>query len=403
MKSLRLSFPNRRGLHLAASLDLPVGERPRAYAVFAHCFTCGMNLKAERNISLALTQEGFGVMRFDFAGLGESDGAFYDTNFSTNVSDLLDAVAYLTETYAAPQLLIGHSLGGAAVLMAAGQLPDIRAVATIGAPADPAHVLHLFDAMEGRIAEAGEAAVQIGGRPFVIRRHFLDDVKQTRLEDHIRSLGKALLVMHAPHDQIVGIDNARRIYDTARHPKSFLTLDDADHLLMRKADSYYAAQMIAAWSARYLVFDEQPPLVSDKQVAVRIGQQGFTTEVQTGSHHLLADEPAAVGGDDLGPSPYDLLLAALGACTAMTLRMYADRKGWPLHEARVHLEHRKDYPSDMGQTEDKASMIDHIDRIIELEGPLDETQRQRLLEISEKCPVHRTLHSPIVVQSRLRD
>ncbi len=402
MKTLRLNFPNRKGIQLSAHLDLPLGEHPRAYAILAHCFTCGKNLRAKRNISLSLTQNGLAVLRFDFAGIGESGGEFYDTNFSTNVSDLLDAADFLAQNYEAPQLLVGHSLGGAAVLMAAATIPSVKAVATVGAPAEPEHVKHLFSAVEAMIHAEGEARVEIAGRPFTIRKHFLEDIAQVKLSDVIANLDRALLILHSPQDTIVGIENAKQIYEAARHPKSFMTLDGADHLLVNKADSLYAGQMIAQWATRYLDLPEEDPLVTDKQAVVRLDGEGFTSEVQVGKHRFLADEPPSVGGDDLGPSPYDLLVASLGTCTAMTLRMYADRKGWPVREIRVHLEHYKDYPQDQIDPEDQKSKIDHIDRHVEIEGDLDEKQRQRLLEIADRCPVHRTLHSEIVVKTELR-
>lgn len=401
MKSHRLQIPNRKGLNLSAVLDVPPTSPPLAYAIFAHCFTCGKNLRAERNISLALTQEGFAVLRFDFAGLGESEGEFFDTNFSTNVEDILDCARFLTQEYEAPQMLVGHSLGGAGVLVAARQIPSVKAIATIGAPADPAHVKHLFSAIEQRIMEDGEAPVMIGGRPFVIKRQFLEDLKRFSITQDLSSLKKALLIAHSPQDRIVGIDNAKDLYIAARHPKSYLSLDGADHLLTNKEDSLYVANMIAAWSVRYLQLREKPPLLTDKQAVIRTGSKGYTTEIVAGKHSFLADEPLSVGGDDLGPTPYDLLLASLGACTGMTLRMYADRKGWDLQEVRVHLEHSKEYPEDAGMRDEPKGKLDHIERVLELEGNLDEKQRKRLLEIADRCPVHRTLHSEIIVKTRL--
>lgn len=401
MKTHRIQFPNRKGIKLSANLDLPLGERPQAYAILAHCFTCSKNFKGEKNISLALTQNKIAVLRFDFTGLGESEGEFFDTNFSSNVSDLLDGARFLAENHEAPQLLVGHSLGGAAVLMAGSQIESVKAIATVGAPSEPEHVKHLFAAVEDRIHQDGEAKVEIAGRPFTIRKQFLEDIESVKLEDVIANLDRALLVMHSPQDQVVAVDNARKIYEAARHPKSFLTLDGADHLLLNKPDSLYAGHMIATWATRYLDLEEKEPLITDRQAVVRVGETGYTSEVRTGKHGFLADEPASVGGDDLGPSPYDLLLASLGACTAMTLRMYADRKKWPLKEVRVHLEHYKDYPEDQGHVDEKASKIDYIDRQIEIEGDLDEKQLQRLMEISDRCPVHRTLHSEIKVKTVL--
>ncbi|MEO0897357.1 MAG: bifunctional alpha/beta hydrolase/OsmC family protein [Bacteroidota bacterium] len=400
MKSIRLTFPNRNQLQLSASLDLPLGEKPKAFAIFAHCFTCGKNLRAERNISRSLTQNGFGVLRFDFAGIGESEGEFYDTNFSTNVADLLDAAAFLADQYMPPSLLVGHSLGGAAVILAGSQIDSVQAIATVGAPSEPEHVRHLFAAIEDRIRSEGEGEIKIGGKLVTIQKHFLEDIESISLKDIIKNMRKALLIMHSPQDNIVGINNASEIYLSAWHPKSFMTLDGADHLLSAKNDSLYAGQVIASWVTRYIDLEEEEPLLTDKQAVVRIGQTGFTTEVRTGKHKFLADEPPSVGGDDLGPTPYDLLVSSLGVCTAMTMRMYADRKGWPLEEVRVHLEHRHEYAEDAANADSKPAKIDVIERIIEIEGDLDEKQQARMMEIADKCPVHRTLHNEIVVETR---
>ncbi|MEM7660380.1 MAG: alpha/beta fold hydrolase [Bacteroidota bacterium] len=396
MKSTRLQFANRSGLLLSASLEMPPLSPPRAYAIFAHCFTCGKNLRAERNISLALTQQGYAVLRFDFSGLGESEGEFYETNFSTNVADILDAAAFLEKEYEAPKLLIGHSMGGAGVLMAAGKLASVLAVATIGAPAEPSHVRKLFETVENRIQAEGESQVLIAGRPFIIQKHFLEDIAKTDLQVAIKEMRKPLLVLHSPQDKVVEVENARNIYHAAHHPKSYLSLDGADHLMTETADSLYVGQMIGSWVDRYLPLAKDD-LLTDLQAVVRTGAQGFTTEIKAGKHSLLADEPLSVGGDNLGPTPYDLLLAGLGSCTTMTLRMYADRKGWDLQEVRVHLEHAKRYPEDAGLQEDPKGKLDHIDREIEISGNLDESQRKRLLEIADRCPVHRTLHSSIIV------
>ncbi len=400
MRSLRLTIPNRHGLELSARIELPIGEQPKAFAMFAHCFTCGKNLLAQRNISLALTQQGMGVVRFDFTGLGESEGAFFDTNFSSNVHDLEDVAAWMSARGEAPQLLVGHSLGGAAVLAVARKLSSVKAVATIGAPSEPAHVKHLFSSVEDMIREEGEASVLIGGRPFTLKRHFLEDLESVDLAVEIRELGKALLVLHSPQDQVVSVSNARMIYEAARHPKSFLSLDGADHLLSEKQDSLYAGQMIGQWASRYLDLRMNAPLLTDKQAVVRIGAKGFTTEVQAGRHRFLADEPVEVGGDDLGPTPYDLLVASLGVCTAMTMRMYADRKNWPLNEIRVHLQHEKVYEEDQAAAMEGARKIDQIERHIEIEGDLNEEQRKKLMEIADRCPVHRTLHEEIRVVTK---
>lgn len=401
MRKLHVDIPNRSNLHLSATLELPIGEKPSAFAVFAHCFTCGKNLKAERNISLALTQQKIGVLRFDFAGIGESDGKFFDSNFSTNVSDLLDVYDWLETNYEAPQLLVGHSLGGAAVLVAAGQMPEVKAIATIGAPSDPVHVRQLFGAMEDKIREFGEAEVSIGGRPFVLKKHFLESIESVDMPDLLKSLKKAALILHAPGDQIVGIQNAKEIYQNLLHPKSFLTLDGADHLLSNNQDSLYAGQMIGQWAKRYLDLEEPEPLVTDKQAVARIGATGFTTEIRAGKHTFLADEPSSVGGDDLGPTPYDLLVSSLGACTIMTMRMYADRKKWPIKEIRVHLQHDHVYVEDSQASDQRPQKIDRIERLIEIEGDLDDSQRAKLMEIADKCPVHRTLHNELRVDTSL--
>ncbi|RMG24045.1 MAG: alpha/beta fold hydrolase, partial [Bacteroidetes bacterium] len=398
----KVRFPNHTGDQLSAYMDLPLGKRPRACAIFAHCFTCTANLHAVRHISLALTQAGIAVFRFDFTGLGQSEGAFEETNFSTNVDDLLAAAAFMQQHYESPQLLLGHSLGGAAALMAAAKIDSVKAVATIGAPSDAAHVAHLFEDAKAEILEEGEAVVNIGGRPFKVKKQFLDDLEQVQPEV-IRKLRKALLIMHSPQDTVVGIEHAARIYQMARHPKSFISLDGADHLLSKKEDALYAGRMVASWASRYVNMEERDDLRTDQQVVVRTGAKGYTTEIRAGEHRLLADEPQSVGGANLGPTPYGLLSAALGACTSMTLRMYADRKQWDLQEVRVHLSHTKDYAQDSAHSELQGSKIDVFIREIELEGQLDENQRQRLLEIADKCPVHRTLHGPIEVRTRLRE
>ncbi|RMF17126.1 MAG: alpha/beta fold hydrolase, partial [Alphaproteobacteria bacterium] len=341
----RFDFDGPSG-RLAARLDLPVG-RPRAYAVFAHCFTCTKDIHAARRVALDLNRHGIGVLRFDFSGLGQSEGDFSNAGFTGNIEDLKAAAMALGERREAPALLVGHSWGGAAVLAAAGDLPSVRAVATIGAPFDPAHVLnHFRGALE--VLEDGESAkVSVGGRPFRISRRFLDDVLSQRQEERIRDLRRPLLILHSPVDEIVGIENAEAIYRTARHPKSFVSLDDADHLLRRREDARYAAEVIAAWATRYLpeLLDPEleSPFVEDAQhVIVADSPTGRYQEVISAKgHRMLADEPEDVGGRNEGPDPYGLLLSALGACTAMTLRMYARRKDWPLEHVAVRLAHRK--------------------------------------------------------------
>ena len=405
MPSDRLTFQNQAGETLAARLDLPVDGEPQAYILFAHCFTCGKNLKAAGNISSALTREGFAVLRFDFTGLGESEGDFADTNLSSNIADLIAAAEFLGERYEAPKILVGHSLGGAAVLQAATQLESVVAVATIGAPYDPAHVKHLLDGALEEVQHTGSAEVNLGGRPFTIKKQFLDDLEGRRVEENLRRLDRALLVFHAPLDKTVGIENAAKIFTAAKHPKSFVSLDTADHLLTDEADSRYAGTVLAAWASKYVLVEKQRRSrdrdPADNRVVASIGAEGYRTEIAASGHALVADEPIAVGGTNLGPTPYDLLNAGLGACTVMTLRMYADRKGWPLEGVTARLQHEKIHASDCQECESSASgKIDRIEREIELAGPLDDAQRKRLMEIADKCPVHRTLEGDIHIVTR---
>jgi putative redox protein len=399
----RFDFPNPAGQRLAALLDLPAGGRPRAYALFAHCFTCGKDNLAAARIARALSERGIAVLRFDFTGLGASEGEFANTHFSSNVADLVAAADHLRRTQQAPALLIGHSLGGAAVLAAAADLPEVRAVATIGAPADPAHVTGLFRDHLDEIRKHGEVEVQLEGRPFRIRREFLDDVAEQKLVWHITRLKRALLVMHAPADQTVGIENAGEIFAAAKHPKSFVSLDNADHLLSGKGDAAYVGNVITAWAEHYL---DAPPEAAAAEaveagtvVVAETGEGKLQQAITAGRHHLLADEPVAVGGLDSGPGPYDLLLAALGACTSMTLRLYAERKKLPLDRISVRLRHQKIHAADCADCETTEGMLDRIERTITLTGDLDEAVRARLLEIADKCPVHRTLTSEIDIRT----
>jgi len=400
MPSERFEFPNARGEKLAATLDRPVGE-PSAYALFAHCFTCGKDVLAAKRIAEGLTARGIAVLRFDFTGLGASEGEFANTHFSSNVADLVAAANHLREMYRAPAILIGHSLGGAAVLAAAQHCPEARAVATIAAPADPAHVIGLFKQHVADIHAQGEVEVALAGRPFRIRKEFLDDVAQQKLHQCLANLRKALLVLHSPADDLVGIENASAIFTAAKHPKSFISLSGADHLLSRRADAVYVADVIAAWSERYLDMVPQPDEKPIEGVLVsETGNGKFEQSVVVGRHRYLADEPLSVGGKGSGPSPYEYLLAGLGACTAMTIRLYAEHKKLPLKRVSVHLTHDKIHAVDCETCETKDGKIDRIEREITLEGELSAEQRARLLEIADKCPVHRTLHSEIDVRTR---
>jgi uncharacterized OsmC-like protein/alpha/beta superfamily hydrolase len=404
----RFDFPNPDGLRLAALLDRPPGE-PVAYALFAHCFTCGKDNLAASRIAQALGARGIAVLRFDFTGIGASEGEFANAGFSANVADLIAAADHLRRTRRAPALLIGHSLGGAAVLAAATAVPEARAVVTVAAPADPAHAIALFKDRVPEINAQGEAEVVLGGRPFRIRREFLDDLAGQRQAERIAGLHKALLVFHAPGDEIVGIDNATRIFTAARHPKSFISLAGADHLLSRKSDAAYVGDVIAAWVERYL--DEAAPLQAADQATREVepgtvvvsenGRGALQQDVAVGRHRLIADEPVAAGGADAGPDPYGYLLAALGACTSMTLRLYANHKSLPLRRISVALSHGKIYAADCETCETKEGKIDRIARKITLDGDLDAATRTRLLEIADKCPVHRTLTSEVDIRTEL--
>jgi len=403
MQTERFVFPGAQGQNLSGRLDSPETP-PRAYALFAHCFTCGKDVLSASRIAAALAERGIATMRFDFTGLGSSDGEFANTHFSSNVEDLLAAAAHLRSLGRAPSLLIGHSLGGAAILAAAGQVPEAKAVATIAAPFEPAHVLHLLETDLPEIEARGEAGVTLGGRPFTIRRSFLDDLRnQPEQARRIAALGRPLLVLHSPEDATVSVDSAEQIFATAQYPKGFVALDGADHLLTRRKDADYVAGLLAAWAGRYLpetaaaeIAAPPPGLVTVEET--RHGK--FQQTVQMGKHRILADEPVAQGGFDSGPGPYDLLLAGLGACTSMTLRLYAERKGLPLGPVKVTLSHRKIHAEDCAACETKAGLLDEITREIRLTGPLDDAQRTRLLEIADKCPVHRTLESEVIIRTQ---
>jgi uncharacterized OsmC-like protein/alpha-beta hydrolase superfamily lysophospholipase len=399
MPAERFDFPNAQGQKLAALLDRPAGE-PRAYALFAHCFTCGKDIHAAKRVAEGLTALGVAVLRFDFTGLGSSEGEFANTSFSSNVADLVAAANELRRSARAPAILIGHSLGGTAVLAAAAEVAEARAVVTIAAPCDPVHVTGLFKDRLDEIATKGEVEATLAGRQFRISRAFVDDLAEHKLLERIANLRQALLLFHSPTDEIVGIENASRIFAAAKHPKSFVSLAGADHLLSRRSDAAYVANVIHAWAERYLDVPQAASEAPHDAVVVRETRQGrFQQEITVGAHRFLADEPVEVGGLDSGPGPYDLLLAGLGACTAMTLRLYAERKTLPLERVTVELNHSRIHATDCENCETKEGMLDRIERAITLRGALDAEQRRRLLEIADKCPVHRTLTSEIDIRT----
>lgn len=406
MPTEKYDFPGAGGHTLSGRLEIPDGP-PGGYAVFAHCFTCGKDARAATRIARRLADLGIATLRFDFTGLGGSEGEFANAGFTSNVDDLVAAADHLRANRTAPSLLIGHSLGGAAVLAAAGRVPEVKAVATIGAPFDAAHVLNLFGGHPPAADRSGSADVTIGGRSFRIDGSFVEDLTRQDQGERIAGLRRSLLILHAPTDATVGIDNASQIFLKAKHPKSFVSLDDADHLLTNPRDAEYAATVIAAWASRYLgtgaatAAGAADSAVTGQVVVEETGAGKFQNRVRIGRHALMADEPTDVGGLDTGPSPYDFLLAGLGACTAMTLRLYAERKGLSLRRVRVGLDHGKIHAADCADCETREGKVDEIVRTIVLEGELDAQSRARLIEIADKCPVHRTLHSEIKIRTKL--
>lgn len=413
MPRTQVLFYNKQNESLSGLLELP-NARINCYAIFAHCFTCSKDGIAATYISRALAENGVAVLRFDFTGLGNSAGDFPNTNFSSNLDDLFAAAEFLQENYAAPQILIGHSLGGSAVLAVAKQIESVRAVVTINSPATAEHVKHLFDDAHNEIHNNQSAKVSLGGRSFTIQKQFIEDLDRHNTLDHIKELGKALLVFHSPVDQIVSIDEATRIYVAAKHPKSFITLDQADHLLSDKGDANYVAAVITAWVSRYLADsfssesastnshqDDALPIIEPGTVIVRERDKKFAREIFTQQHRLVSDEPVEQGGADSGANPYELLLAALGSCTSMTLRMYANHKKLDLEAIEVTLRHSRVHLDDCETCDDKNTLVDKIDREIKLVGRLDDDQRKRLLEIADKCPVHKTLVNEIVIETKL--
>lgn len=403
MSIQKIVFKNSSGRNLVAKLELPVNRRPHNYAVFAHCFTCNKNFAAVRYISAALAAKGFGVLSFDFTGLGESEGDFTDTNFSGSVDDLICAAEFLRNNYQAPTVIVGHSLGGAASLLAAHGFDQIKAVATIGTPAAPQHVTNLLQHRIAEINEKGTAEINIGGRPFIIKKQFIEDLNEQNLLNVVRTMRKAFLFLHSPQDKIVPIGNAGDLYGAAFHPKSFVSLDGADHLLSRREDALYVGDLIAAWATRYVEISPEKDLSTKSQIVGYLGEEEkFTTRIRAGEHQLIADEPESFGGNDFGASPYQLVAAGLAACTAMTLRLYADRKKWDLREVYVHISHEKKHLEDCLNCDSTNSKIDTFTRELDLIGDLDAEQRQRLLEIADKCPVHRTLENTVRINTNLK-
>ncbi|MBL29523.1 MAG: osmotically inducible protein C [Rhodospirillaceae bacterium] len=406
IKTERLEFRGATGATLAARLDRPMVP-PRAYALFAHCFTCSKDLFAVSRIAEGLAAEGIAVLRFDFTGLGSSEGEFANTDFSSNVGDLIAAADFLRSEYAAPEILVGHSFGGTAVLAAAQAIPEAKAVATIGAPFDPGHVRHLLKDSIAEIERTGRAEVELAGRSFRIEKGFLDDIAEQRMGERLAKLGKALLVFHAPLDDQVGIENATEIFSHARHPKSFVSLDGADHLLTDRADAVYVAGVLAAWSARYVPLRQsdwpEPKAAPDEVVVAETREGTFPQVIAAGPHRLRADEPESYGGFDSGPTPYGLLLAGLGACTSMTMRLYANRKEWPVERFSVRLRHENIHAEDCEDCESREGMVALIEREITIEGDLDDEQRASLMRIADRCPVHRTLTHEIRIRTHLAE
>ena len=399
-----VQFKTRQGFELAGVLHLPENQAPEAYALFAHCFTCTKNINSAVHIADALAGEGIAALRFDFTGLGASKGDFADTSFTTNVNDLIDAAEFLAKEYEAPQIIVGHSLGGTAILAAAKEIPAAKAVATIGSPASPEHVLHQLEPELETLKQQGKATIKLAGRPFTFKQDFVDDVKRHKIDIH--GLKKALMVMHSPIDDTVPIQQAETIYKAALHPKSFITLDKADHLLSQTKDSMYAGHVLASWASRYIDTKDElkAPKAKDKVVVAAQTTEGFLNRINANGHELLADEPEAQGGTNLGPTPYDYLSTALGACTAMTLNMYARHKKLDVSKVIVKVSHDKIHAKDCENCKDKKGKVDRFHRSILIEADITQEQRQRMLEIADMCPVHKTLHShQVMIETELEE
>jgi len=399
----KVSFTNKDEEQLAGRLEFPLDQKPHNFVIFAHCFTCTKNLTAIKNIGRALTNAGFGVLRFDFTGLGESEGDFENTNFSGNVDDLVEAANFLEKNYKAPTLLIGHSLGGAAAIFASDKISSIKAVAVVNSPSQPSHVMHLLKDSAHEITKNGKAKVNLGGMDFTIKKQFLDDLENKSLSDVVSNFNKALLILHSPQDTIVGINNAEEIYKAAHHPKSFVSLDGVDHLLSKKEDSSYVGKVIAGWASRYVDISPIKEVKSKSKVAASLSDdEKFTTHLKLGDHYFIADEPTNFGGNNFGPSPYEFLSAGLAACTVMTIQMYARRKKWEVENVTCHINYSKDHAVDCEHCEEDSAKIDTFTREIKLSGNLSEEQKARLLQIADKCPVHKTLHSKTQIITTLK-
>lgn len=403
MQKKNVSFENSNSKTLKGVLELPFNENPENFVLFAHCFTCNKNFHAPSNISKSLASKGYGVLRFDFTGLGDSEGDFEDTNFSGNVNDLVSAAEFLKKEYSAPTLIIGHSLGGAAALFAALKIDSIQAIVTINAPSNLSHVQKHFESSLDVIEKEGSANIKIGGRSFKIKKHFIEDLRSNEDSKALGEIRKPLLIMHSPQDEIVSIKHAEELYQSAWHPKSFITLNGADHMLSNKTDSEYAGTVISAWASKYISEKEAPDLDTEHQVMANLGSEGFTTQIIAGKHHFVADEPIKVGGSDLGPDPYELVSSALAACTSMTIQMYARRKKWPLENVETHVSYSKKHADDCENCENDMAKIDTFEREISLHGEIDKEQINKLLEIADKCPVHKTLSSKAQIKTKLSE
>jgi len=403
MQKIEVTFKNSDSRELKGVLELPTNTKPANFILFAHCFTCNKNFHAPSNISKNLASKGYGVLRFDFTGLGDSEGDFEDTNFSSNVEDLIAAGDFLKKEYKAPSIIIGHSLGGAAALFASKKLESIKCMVTINAPSNLSHVQKHFESSLDEIENEGFANIKIGGRSFKIKKQFIENLKTNQDASALKEIRKSLLVMHSPQDEIVSINHAEELYKSAWHPKSFISIDGADHMLSNKADSEYVAAVISSWAGKYVEEKKVPELKTDHEVMANLGAEGFTTQIIAGKHHLVADEPIKVGGSDLGPNPYELVSSGLAACTSMTIQMYARRKKWKIDYVETHVSYSKKHADDCENCENDMAKIDSFEREISIKSNLDEKQLKRLMEIADKCPVHKTLSSKAQISTKLID